>query len=205
MVNPDKRLLHLSKDARLRKILIDAEPISTKKEKDLYFSLLRAIVGQQLSVKAAATIWQRFLELFPDKYPEPELIFATTDAQMRAAGLSFQKAGYIRNIAEFSKNQGLDHKKLDAMDDDALVEYLVQIKGVGRWTVDMLLMFSLGREDVFPVDDLGIQNGMMALYGLKPGNKKELYALMRKRAEKWRPYRSLACMYIWQYKDAIKK
>jgi DNA-3-methyladenine glycosylase II len=91
------------------------------------------------------------------------------------------------------------------MADEALIEYLVTIKGVGRWTVEMILMFNLNRHDVFPKDDLGIQNGIINLYGLNAASKKELYAAMDAVAEKWRPYRTLACMYIWRHKDMVPK
>ena len=123
------------------------------------------------------------------------------DDQLRAAGLSYQKAGYLKNIAAFSIEQTLEYKKLKMKTDDELVEYLVQIKGVGRWTVEMLLMFSLNRGDIFPKDDLGIQNGIKSLYNLDIKDKKELYAAMDRIAENWRPYRTLACRYIWRHKD----
>jgi len=118
--------------------------------------------------------------------------------------LSFQKAGYLKNIARFSLEETLDYHQLKTKSDDELIDYLVQIKGVGRWTVEMILMFNLNRHDVFPKDDLGIQNGMIALYKLKPENKRELFSQMEAVAENWKPYRTLACMYIWRFKDGVK-
>lgn len=168
---------------------------------DLYQSLLRSIVGQQLSVKAAATIWQRFLDLFGDGYPDPKILLKMKDDKLRTAGLSYQKAGYLKNIARFSIEKTLDYNKLKKMSDEDLIEYLVEIKGVGRWTVEMILMFTLERHDVLPLDDLGIQNGMKHLYDIRHRNKKDLLLEMQRIAESWRPCRTLACFYIWRYKD----
>ncbi len=158
----DEQLKHLRKDKALKKIIDHIGGLKHRKSQDLYVSLMKAIVSQQLSVKAADTIWGRFLGLFKDGYPDPEKLLKMKDARLRGAGLSYQKAGYLKNIARFSLEETLDYKQLKSKTDDELVEYLVQIKGVGRWTVEMLLMFSLNRHDVFPKDDLGIQNGIKA-------------------------------------------
>ncbi|MBA3682881.1 MAG: DNA-3-methyladenine glycosylase 2 family protein [Bacteroidetes bacterium] len=194
-------ITHLRKDKALKKVIDNVGVIKTSKNQDLFVSLLSAIVSQQLSVKAADTIWGRFKGLFKDGIPTAKAILKLKDDKMRNVGLSYQKAGYLKNIATFSIEQTLDYKLLKKKTDDELVEYLVQIKGVGRWTVEMLLMFSLNREDVFPKDDLGIQNGMKKLYGLT-SEKKALLKEMEEIAEAWRPHRTLACRYIWRYKDA---
>lgn len=196
-----KQIEHLKKDKSLKKVIEKVGPIKASKEEDLYFMLLRAIAGQQLSVKAAQTIWGRFLELFKDGYPDPKKVLKMDVEKMRGCGLSYQKAGYIKNIAQFSIDKTLDYKLLKAKEDEELIEYLVEIKGVGRWTVEMILMFSLNRHDVFPKDDLGIQNGIKKLYKIESSNKKELFAHMDRVSEKWKPYRSLACKYIWRHKD----
>jgi DNA-3-methyladenine glycosylase II len=201
MKDLELHLKHLRKDKALKKVIDHVGPLESRKSQDLYVSLMKAIVSQQLSVKAAATIWGRFLELFKDGYPDPKLLLKMKDDTLRAVGLSYQKAGYLKNIARFSTEETLDYKKLKSKGDEELIEYLVQIKGVGRWTVEMLLMFSLNRHDILPKDDLGIQNGMKSLYKIDPQNKKELYAEMERIAEKWRPYRTLACRYIWRHKD----
>lgn len=192
---------HLKRDKVLAGIINKIGVLEPRGDKDLYLSLLRSIVGQQLSVKAAATIWERFLNLFKDGYPSPEKVLKMKDEKLRAAGLSFQKAGYLKNIARFSIQETLDYGRLKHKQDDELIEYLVQIKGVGRWTVEMILMFSLDRPDVFPIDDLGIQNGIKALYKVE-AQKKELLRQMTLIAESWRPHRTLACRYLWRYKDA---
>jgi DNA-3-methyladenine glycosylase II len=201
---PDQ-IQHLKKDKHLKKVIHQVGEITLRKNLDLYLSLMRAIVGQQLSVKAANTIWNRFITLFSDGYPLAEKVLKLHDEELRSVGLSYQKAGYIKNIARFSIEETLDYKKLKKMPDAGLIEYLVQIKGVGRWTVEMILMFNLNRLDVFPKDDLGIQNGIISLYGIKPASKKELFAHMEKISAGWQPYRTLACMYIWRHKDSIKK
>ena len=195
-------ITHLSKDKALKKVIKQVGIIKTSKNQDLFIALLSAIVSQQLSVKAADTIWGRFEGLFKDGIPTAKAILKLSDDKLRSVGLSYQKAGYIKNIATFSIEQTLDYKLLKKKTDDELVEYLVQIKGVGRWTVEMLLMFNLNREDVFPKDDLGIQNGMKKLYNLT-SEKKALLKEMEEIAEAWRPHRTLACRYIWRYKDSV--
>ncbi|HOZ88477.1 MAG TPA: DNA-3-methyladenine glycosylase [Bacteroidia bacterium] len=200
-MNPlEVQLKHLKKDKALKKVIVQVGVIKKQRRGDLFMSLLRAIVGQQLSVKAADTIWSRFLALFGNKLPEPGLLLKISDNKLRSAGLSYQKAGYLKNIARFAIEQTLDYNLLKKKTDDELVDYLVQIKGVGRWTVEMLLMFELNRPDVFPKDDLGIQNGIKKLYKLS-SEKKALLLEMEQIAENWRPYRTLACRYIWRFKD----
>jgi DNA-3-methyladenine glycosylase II len=200
-------LAHLSKDKKLKAVIEKQGVISYTTHSDLYTSLLSSIVSQQLSVKAADTIWNRFADLFPNQDPLPKLVLKKTPEQLRAVGLSFQKAGYIQNIARFALDHGFDHGVLKKLDDEELVEHFTQIKGVGKWTVQMLLMFTMGRMDVFPEDDLGIQMGIKKIYGLT-SEKKELKADMHRIAAKWSPYRTIACRYVWKHKDntpAVKK
>ena len=202
------QIRHLSKDKVLARIVKRIKPLNLKREKDIYLSLLQAIVSQQLSVKAAATIWERFLLLFDERYPAPHKVLELGTQTLRNVGLSGQKAGYIKNIALFSVEKTFDYSKLRAMDDETLIVYLTQIKGVGRWTAEMILMFTLKRPDVFPLDDLGIQNGISLLYGITTQNKKERLSKMKKIAEAWAPWRTLACMYIWSAwneKDLLHK
>lgn len=193
-------LNHLKKDKALKKLILKVGDINRQGDKELFPALLSAIVSQQLSIKAAATIWGRFLDLFKDRVPTAKALLKLKDDQLRGVGLSYQKAGYLKNIASFSLKNTLDYKLLKNKTDDELIDYLVQIKGVGRWTVEMLLMFHLDRKDILPKDDLGIQNGIKALYQLT-SEKKQLYSDMERIAEAWRPHRTLACMYLWRYKD----
>jgi DNA-3-methyladenine glycosylase II len=184
--------------------LIAAVTLPELKSNDVYFDLIESIVSQQLSVKAATTIHLRFLELFPSKYPHPEYVAAVDLEQMRAMGLSYQKANYIKNTAaHFTEHQLLD-VDWSTMSDDEIIKSLTAIKGVGKWTVQMILMFTLQRTDVLPVDDLGIQQGIEYVYNLDKDNLKILKKQMEEIAEAWRPYRSIACRYIWKYKDTVK-
>ena len=201
MTKIETQLLHLKKDRKLKKVIEHVGPLSLNKPNtDLYGALIRAIVSQQLSVKAAQTIYNRFIALFKNGYPEAKIILKLSDEKMRTVGLSYQKCGYIKNIAQYSLTEGLDYEILKQKNNKELIEHLVKIKGVGQWTVEMLLMFSLGREDVFPVDDLGIQNGIKKLYALT-SEKKELLKEMQELSKKWQPYCTLACLYIWRFKD----
>lgn len=172
-----------------------------KRNRDIYAVLLHSIVSQQLSVKAADTIHGRFLQLFPDQYPHPALLQKIPLLRLRAAGLSRQKAGYLKNIASFSQQYDLSYAALTKQSDADIIEHLTQIKGVGKWTVEMLLMFSLNRNDVFSVDDLGIQNAMRRLYRIDKDGK-ELRLKMQTIAERWRPYRTVVCKYLWRWRSS---
>ncbi len=187
----------LGKDPVLASIILTGQRLPSSKSEDLYFKLLSAIVSQQLSTKVAAVIFTRFKALFPDEYPHPHLVLETPDETLRGAGLSFQKIGYVRNVATFASEGKMEHATIDAMESEDLVLHLTQIKGVGRWTVEMLLMFALERPDVFPVDDLGIQNAMKRHYGLKATGK-ALKLQMQEIADGWRPFRTVASKYLWQ-------
>jgi DNA-3-methyladenine glycosylase II len=195
-----KAYKHLKKDALMKEVLKATPALTFSPNKNLYQSLIRAIVSQQLSVKAAATIHQRFLSLFPGNDPAAEIVLRLDDEQLRNCGLSYQKAGYLKNIAQFSITNGLDYRKLYRKSDEDLIAHLTQIKGVGKWTVEMILMFSLNRPDVFPVDDLGIQNAMKKLYNLD-GKGKKLHQQMTDIAKEWQPYRTIACRHLWRWKD----
>jgi DNA-3-methyladenine glycosylase II len=154
--------------------LIDAVTLPALQSDDVYSSLIQSIVSQQLSVKAADTIHKRFLDLFPSKYPYPEFVAALDLEEMRGVGLSYQKANYIKNTANFWEEKGLLNQDWSVLSDDEIIKLLSEIKGVGKWTVQMILMFTLQRQDVLPVDDLGIQQGMYMLYDLDKENIKDL-------------------------------
>lgn len=191
---------HLRKDPILRPV-IDS---TTLKEylylnDDIYFYLVRTITYQQLSGKAANTIFGRFLELFDDGYPHSEQILAMSIDDMRAVGLSRQKATYITNVAEFFVEHKLMNKDWTTETEDNILNLLTQIKGVGTWTVQMILMFPLQRLDVLPLGDLAIVNRMKELYGVE-GKGRALNKELTEIAEAWRPYRTVACRYIWSWK-----
>lgn len=167
---------------------------------DVYVALLESIVSQQLSVKAADTIFKRFLGIFVDNYPTPNILVDLDEATLRNVGLSRQKASYLKAVAAFQIAHGIDFQVLNVKTDEEIIAYLTAIKGVGKWTVEMLLIFVLQRPDVFAVDDLGIQQGIKKLYNLSAVGK-ELKKQMLELAENWRPNRSLACRYLWRWKD----
>lgn len=169
---------------------------------DVYYTLLDSIVSQQLSVKVANTIFNRFLTLFEGGYPHAHQLLNKNVEELRAVGLSYQKANYLKNVAEFFIAENAENKDWEAMSDEEIIKFLTAIKGVGRWTVEMILMFTLLRPDVFPTDDLGIQQGMIRLYGLE--NDKLLKKRMIEIASQWQPFRTLASKYIWRAKDEAK-
>jgi DNA-3-methyladenine glycosylase II len=171
--------------------------------RDPYVYLLRSIISQQLSTRVADVIHERFLNLFPDRYPAAPLLRDMPAETLRAAGLSGQKTAYLKNIAAFHLATPIDAAHLDALPDEEVIRHLTQIKGVGRWTVEMLLMFPMNRPDVFPIDDLGIRQSIIALYGLTETGK-ALQARLVEVAEKWRPHRTLACKYLWRARDGGK-
>lgn len=190
----------LRQDPVMANLIRSGQDIIQEPHQDIYFTLLGSIMSQQLSTKVARVIKDRFLNLFPERYPVPELVLQQPDEVLRGVGLSFQKIGYLRNVAAFAREGQLDYQLISALPDEDLIRHLVQIKGVGRWTAEMILMFTLVRPDVFPVDDLGIQNAMKKQYNLSQTGK-SLLAEMLRIAEAWRPYRTLASRYLWQSLD----
>jgi DNA-3-methyladenine glycosylase II len=191
---------HLSKDKNLKKLIREHGTFKLKKQKNIYLYLCYSIMSQQLSVKVARVIRQRFVDLYGGE-PTPQQIVDTPFEKLRAIGLSNAKVSYVQNVARFEMEKGMDHKKLSKMDNEEVITYLTQIKGVGRWTTEMLLMFALCREDIFAIDDLGLQQAVIGLYDLKHRKKKIMQEKIVKIAEQWSPYRTYACMYLWRWKD----
>ena len=193
-------MAHLEKDRKLSKILVEALPELTL-HKNIPIRLMASIMSQQLSTHVSRVIFRRFLELYNGKEPTVIKVLGTDPTVLRGIGLSNNKVSYILNVAEFCIENKITDKKLQQMDNASIIELLTEIKGVGKWTVEMLLMFSLGREDVFAVDDLGIQQAMIRLYKLDNTDKKALKEKMLQVSEKWSPYRTYACIHLWQWKD----
>ena len=193
----------LKRDRKLAKVMESTPLRLPKTNDDVYFTLLRSIVEQQLSTKAAATIWGRFLERF-DGSPSPAAVLDHDVEVFRGAGLSYQKAGYIQNIARFALEDDLSKDYIDGLNDTDALAHLTRIKGVGRWTAEMILMFSLGRPDVFPVDDLIIRNAMILIYDVK-SEKKQLYKDLEEIALTWGPYRTYACLILWDWYEGQVK
>ena len=192
---------HLKKDKGLAE-LVKGEAYTLQKRKNTAIRLIASIVSQQLSTKVAAIIFKRFLDIYKGKEPGMQAIIDTPFDILRGIGLSNSKVNYVQNVAQFFISQKITDKQLYAMEPEAVIELLTQIKGVGRWTVEMLLMFSLGHEDVFALDDLGIQQAMIRLYKIKYTTKKELQTKMLKRSLAWAPYRTYACLHLWNWKDS---
>ena len=192
---------HLSKDKKLIPLLQTVKPYELKKRKNVCLRLCASIMSQQLSTRVAEVIFKRFLELYGAKEPTPQQIIDTPFDKLRAIGLSNAKVNYVQNVAKYMLEHNADDKKLNKMSDEEVVAFLTPIKGVGKWTVEMLLMFTLGREDIFAVDDLGIQQAMAKVYKLDLTDKKALREKMLKISAKWSPYRTYACFYLWKYKD----
>ena len=192
---------HLSKDKRMKKVIDGVDPHKLIRRKNICNYLCASIMSQQLSTKVAKVIHQRFLDLYGGKEPTPQQIVDTPFEKLRGIGLSNAKVNYVQNVAKFEIEHGMDHKQLSKMDNEAVIEYLTAIKGVGRWTVEMLLMFALGREDVFAIDDLGIQNAMIKIYKLDRTDKKKFRKDMLRISKKWSPYRTYACWHLWNWKD----
>ena len=166
---------------------------------DYFQSLLRSIVFQQLSGKAAQTIYERFVNLIPKTSNHcPNEVLKLDKEEMRKAGLSFRKIDYVRNLADYFENNSFQKKDVERMTDQEISKELIQIKGIGQWTVDMFLMFTLNRADILPCTDLGIQKGIMKILNMKNlPSKKEMENCSRK----WRPYRTIACWYLWRMVD----
>jgi DNA-3-methyladenine glycosylase II len=192
---------HIGKaDPIMKQIVKNVGPYELEVRGAPYEALIRAILYQQLAGPAAAAIERRFLALFGDRIPESHELAVMTDEQLRAAGVSRQKAGYMRSLAEHFDNGALSDKHIRRASDDEAIELVTQVKGIGRWTADMLLLFCLGRPDVLPVGDLGVRASMRDAYGL---DDLPTPAQMEEIAEPWRPYRSAATWYLWRRTDLV--
>ena len=196
-----QHIQHLEKDKRLRKILQTQDQITLELKDKVYLRLCSSIMSQQLSTKVAKVIYGRFIDLFKGKEPSPKQILAIPFETLRSIGLSFAKTNYIRNVCTFFIENKVTDAKLSKLSNEEVIEVLTQIKGVGKWTVEMILMFTLGREDIFAVDDLGIQQAITKLYNLDALDKKKMKLDMVEISKKWSPYRTYACRYLWNWKD----
>jgi DNA-3-methyladenine glycosylase II len=176
----------------------------------VYESLLRAIISQQISTGAANSIRVKFLKLFNkdelEKFPDIKTLLKTSDEKLREVGLSKQKISYMKNVAQHFFDEKLDENKFHKMSDRDIIDDLVKIKGVGEWTAEMILIFTLKRSDVFSYKDLALVKPIFSLYKINPKKykPKNLKAKVIKISEKWSPHRSLASRYLWQYSDSLK-
>lgn len=164
---------------------------------DYYQALVRSIISQQLSVKAADTIERRFCALFEgESFPTPEAILTKNIDQLRSAGLSRGKATYVRDLAQHVIDGKITFDHLDALSNEDVIRELTAVKGIGEWTAHMFLMFCMGRLDILPIGDLGIKNGIQKLYGLKKQPDTDTMVRIAKKNH-WHPYESIACWYVW--------
>ena len=195
-MNIDKGLKHLKQaDKKMGQLIAEFEKPEFNKNSNYFEALVRAIVYQQLSGKAAAKIYNRFKDLFSKKkYPSPLMVMEKSHEELRSTGLSNQKASYIHNIAN-AFFTGMVPNDIDTLSDNDVIECLTTIKGVGPWTAEMFLMFTLNRPDVFPITDLGIQKGFKLFFQLNELPKPDQ---MIEKAEPWIPYRTLASWYLWR-------
>jgi DNA-3-methyladenine glycosylase II len=196
-----EHITHLHKDKKLKKIIEPQETFVLSKRKNVHLHLCNSIMSQQLSTKVADVFQKRFLVLYGGKNPSAEQIIKTPFETLRAIGLSNAKANYVLNVCNFFIAEKITDARLYKMSNEELIKYLTQIKGVGQWTVEMILMFTLGREDIFAVDDLGIQQAMCKLYKIDAADKKAMKEKMLFISKKWSPYKTYACRYLWGWKD----
>jgi len=195
---------HLRKDPVLALLVVNVRELPGV-QSNIPVRLMSAIVSQQLSTRVAAVIWSRFLGLYNGREPSCKRVLETPSEKLRSVGLSEAKVSYVKSVASFCLEHTITAKRLSTLSDEEVIHLLTQIKGVGVWTVQMLLMFSLDRPDIFAPDDGGIQQAMAALYGLDYTNKRQLKESMNAIAEQWRPYRSFACIHLWEWKDRDRK
>jgi DNA-3-methyladenine glycosylase II len=197
---------HLARvDRAMARVIAEIGPCTLRPTRwSPYEGLTRAIAHQQLTGRAAQTILDRFVALYPGKrFPEPDDVLATSIARLRSIGLSGNKVKAVRDIAAHARANIIPTRaQANRLDDETLIARLVPIFGVGRWTVEMLLIFTLGRLDVMPVDDFGVQMGLKAVHKLRRKPTKADFARL---TDGWQPYRSVGSWYLWRYVDLLKK
>ena len=181
-------------------MLLQDKPVIEKRN-HIHLRLCASIISQQLSTGVAEVIYGRFLNHFKKKIPTSKEIRAIDIETYRSIGFSYAKAQYVHNVCDFFIEHKLTDARLHKMSDDELIDLFTQIKGVGRWTAEMILMFTLGREDVFAADDLVIRQTIAKTYKLDITNKKMMVQEMNRISEKWKPYRTYACKYLWGWRD----
>ena len=190
---------HLSKDTAFEKVLIGAEPRQLQLNTNLPQFLYTSIISQQLSTKVGDIFLKRFLDLYDGNEPAPEQVLDTPIEVLQGIGLSKSKASYIKNVAQFTIDKGLEYDTLILLSDEEVTKLVTRIKGIGQWSAQNLLMFALGREDVFSADDLIIQNKMHALFGLDKSNKKKFKEDIIRLSMPWSPFRTYACLHLWRW------
>jgi len=194
-MNEERAIKFLKKDPKFSKIIKQVGKYNVKITKNHYQSLVESIISQQLSGSAANSILKKFRKLFKSKFPKPSEVIKTSDSKLRTAGLSKMKIIYIKELSKKIESKKLNMKKISTQSDEQVIEVLTDVKGIGRWTAEMFLIFSLGRLDILPVGDLGLKKGIQLMYSLKELPKKEQIEQL---AESWKPYRTVATWYLWK-------
>lgn len=188
----------LTKDPVMAGLIKKYGELTWSTDSDIYADLIEAIVGQQLSEKAAGTIFKRFTDLFPnDEFPEPKLVLDKSDDELRSVGLSWAKTEYVKGVCRAVVEEPLILENLRELADDLVIAELTKLKGVGKWTAEMILIFTLKRPDVFSLGDLGLRTAVSRLYGIDRDNLKAIEAT----SLVWKPFRSIACRYLWKSLD----
>jgi len=194
----DDACRHLGKrDRVMRKLIPKFGEARLQSRGDAFTTLARSIVGQQISVKAAQSVWGKFVEAIggPSTRVAPQAVLEVDNVALRGAGLSARKCEYLVDLAHHFEDGRVHVKQWQQMEDEVIIEELVAIRGIGRWTAEMFLMFSLNRPDVLPVDDLGIQKAIQRWYGFR---RLPAATTMRKVGRPWHPYETIACWYLWR-------
>ena len=185
----------LKKDPKLAKIIKQVGDYNVKITKNRYQSLVEAIIAQQLSGFAAESILKKFKKIYKSKFPKPIEVIKTSDSKLSSAGLSKMKISYIKDLSKKIEKNELNMRNISKKSDEYVIEQLTNVKGIGRWTAEMFLIFSLGRLDVLPVGDLGLKKGIQVMHSFEQlPTEKEIEEL----AEAWRPYRTVATWYLWK-------
>jgi len=186
---------YLKKDPKIAKIILQVGEYSVKITKNRYRSLVEAIVAQQLSGPVADSILKKFRKLYKSDFPKPTVVLQTSDKKLRTVGLSKMKIVYIKELSKKIESRNLNMRNFSSMEDEQIIEHLTNVKGIGRWTAEMFLIFSMGRLDVLPVGDLGLKKGIQLMFSL---NELPTEEQIRRLTESWRPYRTIATWYIWK-------
>ncbi len=189
------------RDPKLAEVIDQIGPCHLERHAQGLIALVYSVIGQQLSNSSAGAIRSRFDILFENDGIDPQRLAGTSEEELRKTGLSLAKARCLRSLAEHVLSDKINFLTLEAIDDEAVISTLTQVKGIGRWTAEMYLMFSLRRLDVFPIDDLAIRAAMLRVYGF---SETGFIALARQTAEQWRPYRTIACWYLYRYLDMLR-
>lgn len=199
---PNHRAFLIKRDPQLAGVIRSLDEIVLEQRDKVYLRLCSSILSQQLSVKVARVIYDRFLSLYDFKEPQLEQILETDEETLQSIGFSRPKSRYVHNVCRFFLENDLSDASFYEMDNEGVIRLLTQIKGIGRWTVEMILIFTLARQDVFPLDDLGVRHAMIELYAIKEQDKKLMSEKLLQISSAWAPFRTYATRYLWLWRDA---